>query len=216
MDIHLNDDESRVLGCLLEKEMATPEYYPLTLNALINACNQKTNREPVVSYDEETVIGALDGLREKKLVRQSNVSRVQKYEQIFSQTLKLITREEAIICILLLRGPQTLGEIRGRTERLFAFSSLDEVQDSITSLEDMKLIRKLPRQPGHKESRYTLLLSGEPQEKAADTVVRSESGRTTEPIGNDRTAELQEQIDNLREDIEQLKREFALFRAQFE
>ncbi|MCF6188412.1 MAG: YceH family protein, partial [Desulfobulbaceae bacterium] len=127
MNILLTDNEVRVLGCLMEKEMATPAYYPLSLNALTNACNQKSNRNPVVSYDEETVVEALNGLREQELARQSNVSRVPKYEQIFSQKFNLITREEAVICILLVRGPQTIGEIRNRSERLYAFQNLDEV-----------------------------------------------------------------------------------------
>lgn len=211
MDILLTDDEVRVLGCLLEKEMATPDYYPLTLNALLNACNQKSNRDPVVSFDEETVIYALNGLRERNLIRQSNVSRVAKYEQIFAQNLKLVTREQAIICVLLLRGPQTVGEIRTRTERLYAFSSLDEVQTSITNLEDMQLVSRLPRQPGRKESRYAHLLSGEPEEKDATTILRTKAASEV-----DRTDELQQQIDELRREMQSLREELAIFRSQFE
>lgn len=217
MDILLTDDEVRVLGCLMEKEMATPDYYPLTLNALINACNQKSNRDPVVSYDEGTVVYALNGLQERKLIRQSNVSRVAKYEQIFSQKLKLVTSEEAIVCILLLRGPQTAGEIRSRTDRLYAFPNLDEVQKVITNLEDMKLVSKLPRQPGRKESRYTHLLSGLPQDKPVETLIRPrvalEIDRSSE---TDRINELQEQIDELREEIKSLQAEFAGFKSQFD
>lgn len=211
MDILLTDDEVRVLGCLLEKEMATPDYYPLTLNAIINACNQKSNRDPVVSFDEETVVYALNGLRERNLIRQSNVSRVAKYEQIFAQNLKLVTREQAIICILLLRGPQTVGEIRTRTERLYAFSSLDEVQTSIANLEDMQLVSRLPRQPGRKESRYAHLLSGDPEEKAAETILRIKAAPDV-----DRTGELQQQIDELRREMQILREELAIFRSQFE
>ena len=211
MDILLTDDEVRVLGCLLEKEMATPDYYPLTLNALINACNQKSNRDPVVSFDEETVIYALNGLRERNLIRQSNVSRVAKYEQIFAQNLKLVTKEQAIICILLLRGPQTVGEIRTRTERLYAFSSLDEVQTSIANLEDMQLVSRLPRQPGRKESRYAHLLSGEPEEKAAETILRVKAAPEI-----DRMDELQQQIDELRREMQNLREALAIFRSQFE
>jgi hypothetical protein len=211
MDILLTDDEVRVLGCLMEKEMATPDYYPLTLNALTNACNQKSNREPVVAYDEETVIYALNGLRERKLVRQSNISRVPKFEQLFSQELKLVTREQAIICILLLRGPQTAGEIRSRTDRLYAFPGLDEVQETIANLEDMELVEKLPRQPGRKESRYTHLLSGKPQEKPVETIVRSKAATEI-----DRISELQEQIDELRREVESLRDEIATFRSQFD
>lgn len=211
MDILLTDDEVRVLGCLLEKEMATPDYYPLTLNSLLNACNQKSNRDPVVSFDEKTVIYALNGLRERNLIRQSNVSRVAKYEQIFAQNLKLVTREQAIICVLLLRGPQTVGEIRTRTERLYAFSSLDEVQTSITNLEDMQLVSRLPRQPGRKESRYAHLLSGEPEEKDATTILRTKAAPEV-----DRTDELQQQIDELRREMQSLREELTIFRSQFE
>jgi hypothetical protein len=217
MDILLTDDEVRVLGCLMEKEMATPEYYPLTLNALINACNQKSNRDPVVSYDESTVVYALNGLRERKLIRQSNVSRVAKFEQIFSQEFKLVTSEQAIICILLLRGPQTAGEIRSRTDRLYAFPNLDEVQKVISNLEDMELVEKLPRQPGRKESRYTHLLSGKPQEKPVETIIRprvaSEIDRSDE---TDRINKLQEQMDELREEMKNLQDEFAGFKSQFD
>ena len=217
MDILLTDEEVRVLGCLMEKEMATPDYYPLTLNALTNACNQKSNRDPVVSYAEETAIYALNGLRERKLIRQSNLSRVAKYEQIFAQELKLVSSEQAIICILLLRGPQTIGEIRSRTERLYAFSGLDEVQKTITNLEDMQLVSALPRQPGRKESRYTHLLSGKPQEKSdAATILRPKNEATPNTNRSiDRTGELQLQIDELRLELQNLKEEFLIFKSQF-
>ena len=211
MDILLTDDEVRVLGCLMEKEMATPDYYPLTLNALTNACNQKSNRNPVVSYDEGTVIYALNGLRERKLVRQSDLSRVSKYEQIFSQELKLVASEQAIICILLLRGPQTTGEIRSRTERLYAFPSLDQVQETISNLEDRELINKMPLQPGRKESRYAHLLSGTPQETPVETIIRPKTAITI-----DRMGELQEQIDELRQELQALQSEFATFKSQFD
>jgi uncharacterized protein len=211
MDILLTDDEIRVLGCLMEKEMATPDYYPLTLNALTNACNQKSNRSPIVSYDEKTVSYALNGLKERKLVRQSDLGRVAKYEQIFTREQQLVAREQAILCILFVRGPQTIGEIRSRTERLYRFSSLDEVQETITNLEDMKLARKLPRQPGRKESRYAHLLSGIPEEPVIADTSRPEAATMV-----DRKGELQEQIDELRRTIESLKDEFASFKAQFE
>lgn len=211
MDILLTDDEVRVLGCLMEKEMATPDYYPLTLNALINACNQKSNRDPVVSYSEDTVVYALNGLRERKLIRQSNLSRVPKFEQIFSQELKLVTREQAIICILLVRGPQTVGEIRSRTERLYAFPGLDEVQQTLTNLEDMQLVCKMARQPGRKESRYAHLLSGQPEETVAETILRPKA----DP-GSDRIEELRQQIDELRLEMQLLKEEFREFKENFE
>ena len=211
MDILLTDHEVRVLGCLMEKEMATPDYYPLTQNALINACNQKSNRNPVVAYDEETVNYALNGLRERNLVRQSNISRVPKYEQIFSDELKLVAGEQAIMTILLVRGPQTVGEIRGRTERLYAFPDLDKVQETISSLTDMELVIKLPRQPGRKESRYAHLLSGAPQETVVECVPRPEA-----VIRVDRIGELQEQIDELRQELQSLQQEFVIFKSQFD
>ncbi len=201
---------------MMEKEMATPDYYPLTLNALLNACNQKSNRNPVVSFDEDVVLYSLNGLKESKMIRQSNISRVLKYEHIFANDLKLVAREKAVICILMLRGPQTLGEIRNRTERLYSLKDLDEVQETLSTLEDTKLVKKLPRQPGRKESRYTHLLSGEPDEtivkgtnrRESDTViVRKESGRS----GN-----LQEEIDLLRQELQNLKLEFEEFKSQFE
>jgi len=216
-NILLTDSEVRVLGCLMEKEMATPDYYPLSLNALSNACNQKSNRNPVVSYDEETVVQALNGLREQNLVRQSNVSRVAKYEQIFSQELNLLAREKATICILLLRGPQTIGEIRNRTERMYAFRGLDEVQETISSLEDMEeLIKRLPRQPRRKESRYMHLLSGEPQETLAESTSRPETTNVLIHRKEKDKEELQEQIDELRQELQTLRLEFKNFKSQFD
>ena len=216
MDILLNDIEVRVLGCLMEKEMATPDYYPLSLSALTNACNQKSNRHPVVSYDEEIVVSALDDLKEKKLVRQSNISRVPKFEQIFSKELNLVVREEAIMCILLVRGPQTVGEIRVRTERLYAFSSLEEVLETITSLEGMELVLKLPRQPGRKEPRYAQLLGRESQETLDESSLRPEVATVGGRKDNDRLDELQEQIDGLRQELQHMRREFIAFKSQFE
>ncbi len=183
MDILLTDDEIRVLGCLMEKEMATPDYYPLTLNGLTNGCNQKSNRNPIVSYDEETVSYALNGLKERKLVRQSDLGRVAKYEQIFTREQQLVAREQAILCILFVRGPQTIGEIRSRTERLYRFSSLDEVQETITNLEDMKLVTKLPRQPGRKESRYAHLVGGMPEDPAIADTSRPEAATMVDRKG---------------------------------
>ena len=203
-----------MLGCLMEKEMATPDYYPLSLNALTNACNQKSNRNPVVSYDEETVLYALKGLQERKLVRQSNVSRVPKYEQIFSKELKLLPREESVICILLVRGPQTIGEIRGRTERLYAFKTLDEVQETISTLEDMELVKKLPRLPGRKEARYTHLLSGDPDETVVEAAPQAKVETVIVRKENNCTGDLQEQIDSLRHELQNLRLEFAAFKSQ--
>lgn len=216
MNILLTDNEVRVLGCLMEKEMATPDNYPLSLNALTNACNQKSNRNPVVSYGEETVVHALNGLRERHLARQSNVSRVPKYEQTFSKELNLITREEAIICILSVRGPQTAGEIRGRTERLYVFTGLGEVQETLASLEDLELVTKLARQSGRKEVRYAHLLSGEPQETFVETVPRAEATTMIVRKENDRIEGLQEQVDELCREIKSLRLEFENFKSQFD
>jgi len=217
MDIILTDDEVRVLGCLMEKEMATPDYYPLSLNALTNACNQKSNRNPVVAFDEETVVYALNGLREQKKARQSNSSRVPKYEQIFARELNLVPREQAIICTLLVRGPQTVGEIRTRTERLYSFQSLDEVQETISSMEDMGgLVNKLPRQPGRKESRYAHLLSGEPQETITEATPQPEIATVIVRKKDEQIAELQEQIEKLSMELQELRLEFVTFKSQFE
>lgn len=216
MDILLTDNEVRVLGCLMEKEMATPDNYPLSLNALSNACNQKSNRNPVVSYDEETVVEALNGLRERKLARQSNSSRVPKYEQIFSKGLNLLPREEAIICVLLVRGPQTVGEIRSRTERLYSFHSLDEVQETLSCLEETGLVKKLARQPGRKESRYAHLLSGDPQEEIVETLPQPEAATVIVRKKNEQIEALQEQIDILSRELRDLKLEFETFKKQFE
>ncbi len=213
----LTDHEVRVLGSLLEKEMATPDYYPLTLNGLLNACNQKSSRDPVVCLDKETLLSALNGLKESGITRQSDIGSVPRYEQIFSNNLKLVPGEKAALCILLLRGPQTLGEIRSRTARLYSFTGLDEVQETMISLEDIKLVKKLPRQPGRKESRNTHLLSGEPDDNPA---VETDSRQATNTViprqEQERSAEQQEQIDGLRRDLESLKLEFETFKAQFE
>ena len=216
MEILLTDHEVRLLGCLIEKEMATPDYYPLTLNALINACNQKSNRNPVVSFDEETVLYALNGLQENKAVRQSNISRVPKYEQIFTNDLKLVPREKAVICTLMLRGPQTLGEIRSRTERLYPFKVLDVVQETLVSLEDIQMVKKLPRQPGRKESRYAHLLSGEPDDASVEVEPRRDTDTVVVRKEIDRSGELQEQVDSLRRELQALRHEFEQFKSQFE
>jgi uncharacterized protein YceH (UPF0502 family) len=216
MDILLADTEVRVLGCLLEKEMATPEYYPLSLNGLMNACNQKSNRNPVAGYDEYTVEEAVAGLKEKGLVRQSNVSRVPKYEQNFTIPRKLVNREAAVLCVLLLRGPQTVGEIRGRTERLYKFAGLEETEETVGSLADLGYVVQLPRQPGRKESRYMHLLAGEPMvEQEGDTrpgpvtIVRSRGV-------DERIAALAEEVDELGRELQVLKQAFAEFKGQFD
>jgi len=156
----LNAVGQRVLGALIEKEMTTPDYYPLSLNSLASACNQKSNRNPVVQYDEKTIVRALDELKSQQMVWQSDASRVPKYGENFVKLRKLLNREAAIISLLLVRGPQTVGELRGRSERLCPFTDLEQVQETLNGLLDLDFVIKLPRQAGRKESRYSHLLAG--------------------------------------------------------
>jgi len=214
MDILLNDIEARVLGSLMEKGMTTPEYYPLSLNALKNACNQKSNREPVVDYDETTVVRALDSLRTKQLVVLSTSSRVPKYAEIFTGNRKMVTREAALLMVLLLRGPQTLGELRNRTERAYKFQDLEDVETTLEELCSIGYITRLPRMAGRKEPRYAHLLSGEvnieavsPAPEPATIAVRAE---------NERIAALEEELQQLRHDFNALQAEFEKFRQEFE
>lgn len=212
MDWQLDASEARVLGALMEKEIATPEYYPLSLNALVNACNQKSNREPVVAYDEETVEAALDGLRSKGLaVRITGDSRVPKHSQRFTEVLNLGRREGALICVLMLRGPQTPGELRGRSERLYSFEDIDGVESALNRLAETGLVKKLPRQAGTRESRYAHLLSG-------DVEVAEESAFETAALQLAPRADgaLLERIASLEESLSELRREFDDFRRRFE
>ncbi|MDH3390957.1 MAG: YceH family protein [Desulfobulbaceae bacterium] len=206
MNILLNDIEVRVLGSLMEKSMTTPEYYPLSLNALTNACNQKSNRDPVVTFDETTVVRALDSLREKQLAVLSASSRVPKYAEVFAGTRNLVNREVALIMVLLLRGPQTVGELRGRTERAYKFKDLAEAEATLDELEESGYVTKLPRMAGRKESRYAHLLAGEvqveeaaPRLEPASIVVRAE---------NERISALEEEVQRLRQEFDKFKREF--------
>ena len=215
MGIILTEEEIRVLGCLMEKEMATPEYYPMSLNALTHACNQKSNRDPVTSYSEERVTDALNGLRKKKLAMESSGSRVPRYAQTFSQEYKLNSSEEAAICILLVRGPQTPGEIRSRTERLHAFSSLEEVQETIIGLENMGLVKKLPKQPGRKESRYTHLMGENHYDSLHEPMPALENIESLKNDDIDRINELKEEIGSLHKELHDLRLEFEAFKAQF-
>ena len=214
MDILLNDIEVRVLGSLMEKSMTTPEYYPLSLNALTNACNQKSNRDPVVAFDETAVVRALDSLRKKQLVVLSASSRVPKYAEVFAGTRKLVNREVALIMVLLLRGPQTLGELRGRTERAYKFDDLAEVQATLDDLEESGYITKLPRMAGRKESRYAHLLAGEVQ--VEETTPRLEPAAIVVQAENERIATLEGELQKLREDFDTLQNEFEKFKREFE
>ena len=215
MKLQLDNPEIRVLGALMEKEIATPEYYPLSLNALVNACNQKSNRDPVVNYDEDTVETALAGLRSKGVaVRISGPDmRVPKHGHRLSEVLNLGRRESAVLCVLLLRGPQTVGELRGRTERLYPFDDLEAVEACLTRLAEWQpqpLVTRLPRQAGFKETRYAHLLAGEPQlpEAPGESPVRE---TRDQPI-----AALEAKIEVLETEVADLKRQFAEFRKQFE
>ena len=218
MDITIGEIEIRVLGSLIEKELSTPDYYPLTLNALTNACNQKSSRHPVVSYDEETVQQAVDRLAEKGLVWKSMVGRVPKYEQRFTAARKWIARESAILCVLLLRGPQTAGEIRSRTARLYGFAHLEEVLETLTDLSERGCIARLAREPGCKESRYTHLLGA--AALVAETAVPESDGEQraaeSEPAATARLDEMEHAIALLKEDLKILQASFAEFKKQFE
>lgn len=213
MDFVLTDTEVRVLGCLIEKEMATPDYYPLSLNALQNACNQTSNRDPVVSYDEKTVTAALEGLKTKRLVSQDRLGRVSKYSELFLKSANLVQREAAVLCVLMLRGPQTAGEIRGRTERLHPFGSLEEVQKTLQTLEEWGYVTLLPRQPGRKESRYAHLLSGTPENRE-ETVLGPPPQSSAMESGA--VAKLEEEVKSLRQELEELKKALHDFKAQFQ
>ena len=177
--MELTPEEARVVGALAEKQLTTPQYYPLTLNALVNACNQTSNRNPVVSYDDATVERALQGLRDKGLARAvlSPGNRAPKYRHLLEEALALVPEELAIFTVLLLRGPQTTGELRTRTERMYAFSSLDEVEatlDRLATRHEEPLAERLERQPGQKEARYAHLLGGrapEPRFRQPDYIV---------------------------------------------
>jgi uncharacterized protein YceH (UPF0502 family) len=210
MDLLLHPVEVRVLGALLEKEITTPEYYPLSLNALVNACNQKSNRDPMVNFDDVTVEQALHTLRDKGLLLSITGagSRVQKYAHRISEKLNLGRPELAILCELMLRGPQTLGELRTRADRMHRFDDTDQVQSVIDRLPE--LIAKLERRPGEKESRFAHLLSGPP------AISHSEPDPSQQPPRLDRITTLENEVAQLRNELEDLKQQFAGFRKQFE
>jgi uncharacterized protein len=214
MSTILTDIEARVLGSLIEKQVTTPEYYPLTLNALTLACNQKNNRYPVTSYTENQVAEAVEKLREKNLayVFYGSTSRVPKYKHVMPEVMHLSHPEVALMCVLMLRGAQTLGELRGNASRLHHFSSLEEVEQTLNGLitRDEPLVARLPRQPGQKEGRFAHLLSGEINLEAF-----AESERVTAAAPS-RRASLEEKIDALTAEVEKLKEQFEQFRKQFE
>ena len=221
MDPQLTDTEVRVLGCLIEKAITTPDHYPLTLNALTAACNQRSNRDPVVRYDERTVVRGLDGLRDKKLAWMlSGASRVPKYEHSLTNVLDLDPAQVASLCVLMLRGPQTVGEIRTRTGRLHAFEDLDQVEAVLEQLVDREtgpaLVTKLPRQSGRKEPRYAHLLAGEPEIEEDPIDPAPELARLAVQEENERLEQLCQAVEDLRGELATLRDEFAEFRRQFE
>jgi hypothetical protein len=216
----LTDIETRVLGSLIEKDITTPDYYPLSLNALVNACNQKNNRDPVMSLDEDCVAQALATLQEKRLAGPASGadSRVTKYEHRLQEVFNFDRREIAILCVLLLRGPQTPGELRSRTERMYRFEALDDIVSTLDRLGQRQppLAAVLPRQPGTKESRYMQLFSGDAP--AAVYVERAlmPTSNSASTSADDRLSHLENEILELRREVSEIHEQLATFRKQFE
>ena len=215
----LSDVEVRVLGALIEKDVTTPDYYPLSLNALVNACNQKNNRDPVMALGEDAVQAALDSLQAQRLAGPASGadSRVTKYEHRLQEVFNFDRREIAILCVLLLRGAQTPGELRGRTERMYRFEELEDVAATLERLgqREPALVAVLPRQPGTKESRYMHLLSGavESAETAASV---GQSSATVGSGSSDRIGRLEDEVLVLRKELTEVQRRLEEFRKQFE
>jgi len=218
VNIVLNGMEARVLGALLEKEITTPDYYPLSLNSLVNACNQKSNRDPVMSLDEDSVRDALRTLHDNSLARSVSAadSRVTKYEHRLQEAFNFDRREAALFCELLLRGPQTPGELRTRAERMHQFDDLSEAQSALQRLMNREppLVKVLARQPGTKESRYIHLLSGDA--KPVSSAAGREVPAAPEREKMDGFSRLSSEMAELRRDMADLKQQFAAFRKQFE
>jgi hypothetical protein len=221
MTLQLSDVEARVLGALVEKETTTPEYYPLSLNALVNACNQKSNRDPVMTLDEEAVRQALRTLSDQAMVRSAGGdSRVAKFEHRLNELYNFHRHEIAVLCVLLLRGPQTPGELRTRAERLYAFEDLEAVHSALHHLmrREPPLVKILPRQPGTKESRYMHLLSGDvilaEHTESNRSAERQIAGKTAQD--GDRVAQLEAEIVELRRELNTLREQFATFQKQFQ
>ena len=230
MNIVLTEIEARVLGSLLEKDVTTPDYYPLSLNALVNACNQKNNRDPVMALKEDEVRQALDGLQEKRLAGPASGadSRVTKFEHRLQEVFNFTRGETAILCVLLLRGPQTPGELRGRGERMHRFDGLDEVESTLQRLIEREpaLVRVLPRQPGTKESRYMHLLSGDggsdatgsdPSVVSLTSLAPDSAGPKLRPSTPDsgRMEQVDSEVALLRQELAELKGEFAALKEDF-
>ena len=220
--LELGPVEARILGCLLEKERTVPESYPLSLNSLITACNQTTSRDPVTAYDEQTVEAGIGTLREKKLVTVvfGGGSRVQKYRHNLPEHFELNRGDIAVMSVMLLRGPQTAGELRSRTERMYHFATPEELEGCLQGLErgDSPLIRLLAQQPGQKERRYVELFSTEPEggwqaaSREAQVAPRPAQGDSRV----ERLGALEAEVAALREEVTELKARFGEFKKQFE
>ena len=212
----LTDVEVRVLGSLIEKDITTPDYYPLSLNALVNACNQKNNRDPVMTLEEDSVSHALGTLQEKRLAGPASGadSRVTKYEHRLQEVFNFDRREIAILCVLLLRGPQTPGELRSRTERMFRFEALDDIVSTLDRLgrRQPPLAAILPRQRGTKEPRYVQLFSGDAP-PAELLPVRAPARSSPD---NDRLGHLENEVLELKREVVEMQQQLAAFRKQFE
>jgi uncharacterized protein YceH (UPF0502 family) len=218
MDIKLTENEVRVLGALIEKDITTPEYYPLSLNALLNACNQKSNRDPVMQLNENAVRDALEGLQEHRMAGPARGadSRVTKYEQRLQEVFNFMRPEIAVLCVLLLRGSQTPGELRGRAERLHRFETLDDVQSALQKLmqREPPLAKVLPRQPGTKESRYAHLFAGDVVE--AGPMVPVGAAVENNSADAERMVRLEQEVTELRAEVAAVKDQMERFRKQFE
>ena len=211
----MNELETRIVGCLVEKQLTTPEYYPLTLNALVAACNQKTNREPVTNYGESEIERALDILRDKNLVYvfYGSSSRVPKYKHMLPNVYELETRETALVSVLMLRGAQTVGELNQRTGRLYEFSGLNEISETLDGLakREEPIVFRLERQPGQKEARYAHLLSG-----AIDIESYARESANAQIPRADRISELEREIESLKNEFNQFRESFEEFKKQFD
>jgi hypothetical protein len=218
MKIILTDFEARVLGALIEKELTTPEYYPLSLNALVNASNQKSNRDPVMALEEDSVRDAMRSLNKKELAGPADnmESRVTKYEHRLQEAYNFTRHETAILCELLLRGPQTPGELRNRADRMHKFEDLGIVHTTLRKLMEREppLAKILPRQPGTKEARYAHLLCGDVEIAPAE--LDSVAAATKAPAENEKIARLEGEVASLQQEVAELKQQFAAFRKQFE
>ena len=218
MELTLSANEVRVLGCLVEKEITTPEYYPLSLNALMNACNQKSNRDPIVGLDEDAVRKALRSLTDQYVVRSaSGDSRVAKFEHRLNELYNFHRHEIAVLCVLMLRGPQTPGELRTRSERMYAFEDLEAVHSALNLLmrREPPLVKVLPRQPGTKEARFMHLLSGDVEQEGATESVEADRGALS-PQDRERIGLLEAEVSELQRELETLREQFAAFQKQFQ